>query len=475
MLFSSWTFLLLFLPIVLAGYTLLPVRCRNGFLLVSSLFFYAWGQVEHLVVMLGVICVDFLIGIAIDRWREYGKFLLALAIAANLGLLGWYKYTDFLIRSLNDLQIVQMEPLNIALPVGISFFTFQALSYIFDVYRRVVPVQKSFLKLSLYVALFPQLIAGPIVKYREIMGNMENRELCIDETVSGLRRFMLGLAKKTVIADSMGKIADAIFVVEPGGLSPLVAWTGAIAYSLQIFYDFSGYSDMAIGMGRIFGFTFAENFNYPYISASMTEFWRRWHISLSTWFRDYVYIPLGGNRCSSLRNTFNLFAVFFLTGLWHGANWTYVVWGLWHGCFLFLEKQLWIRDRKMEAVMVKFSGLSWHKVLCHVYTIMVFVFGWVIFRSETLGYALDYLAVMVGMGEKNEIIYGLLYYVNNKLLLIGIAGILLCNPWKFSLTVREDDSFCWILFKDAMVFGAFFLALMFMAVGTYNPFIYFRF
>lgn len=473
--FSSWTFLLLFLPVVLIGFFLLPIKYRNAFLLISSLFFYAWGQPWHLLVMLVVILLNYMLGMAIDNRREYGQRLLVIAVAVNLCILGWYKYANFIINSLNEWHLAQLEPLNVVLPIGISFYTFQALSYTIDVYRRAVPVQKNIFKLALYVALFPQLIAGPIVKYREIMEYLDNRLVSMDDTVAGLRRFMVGLAKKVIIADNMGDLADAVFAAGPENIGVQVAWAGAAAYSLQIFFDFSGYSDMAIGLGRTFGFRFAENFNYPYVAASVTEFWRRWHISLSTWFKDYVYIPLGGNRCSAWRNALNLLIVFFLTGLWHGANWTFVVWGLWHGAFLMLEKYLFFRNGELKEGVTAFSKRVWVQGLCHVYTVLIFMMGWVIFRGESLSYGMGYFAALFGLGDKNMILFGLQYYLNWKIILAGIGGLILCYPWKFSLIAREEDSFCVMAIKDILVWGLFFISLIFLTVGTYNPFIYFRF
>lgn len=475
MLFSSWTFLLIFLPIVISVYFLLPVKGRNAFLLVASLFFYSWGQVSHIWVILGVILVNYLAGLAIDRYRNRSKFIIFLSVALNILVLGVYKYADFLIGNINNISGAQLEELGLALPIGISFYTFQALSYSVDVYRQVVPVQRNPFKLALYIALFPQLIAGPIVKYHDIMAYIDNRESCLDEVVAGIRIFVIGLAKKVVIADTVGQVADMIFAMEPASLSAPVAWLGAIAYSLQIFFDFSGYSDMAIGLGRIFGFRFMVNFNYPYISRCLTEFWRRWHISLSTWFRDYVYISLGGNRCSLWQNNINLIAVFFLTGLWHGASWTFVVWGLWHGMFLLLEKRLWFRGRKLDMVMGEISECTWKTVLAHGYAIMVFVIGWVIFRADSLGYAADYISVMLGGGSGKDVYLGIGYFLHSKAILVGAVALLLCRPWGFSVVAEAMEPFSKIILKDAAVLMIFLMSLMFMAAGTYNPFIYFRF
>lgn len=476
MLFSSFTFLFCFLPALIMGYIFLPVQARNIFLLVGSLIFYAWGEYSHFYVMMAVVLISYMIGLGLEKYPTRGNYILAIGIALLLVILCGFKYTDFIIKSYSDLVGQKPELWKISLPIGISFYVFQAISYMVDAYRKQVPVQRSLLHMAMYISFFPQLVAGPIVKYKDFLSYIgrENRYICWGDVLAGIRRFVVGLTKKVIIADSMGEIADAVFAVGPTGISPAIAWLGAIAYSLQIFFDFSGYSDMAIGLGRIFGFRFLENFNYPYIAACLTEFWRRWHISLSTWFRDYVYIPLGGNRCTKARNIFNLIGVFFLTGLWHGANWTFVVWGLWHGLFLLIEKYLWLKGRKLDVCMSGCQRSKLYWLLSHSYVLLVIVVGWVIFRADSITKAMDYLKVMFCLGGP-EYALGWQHYLHNKLIIVGLIAILLCYPWRFSLIASEADSITGTIVKDILVIGLLLLSLMFMTVGTFSPFIYFKF
>ena len=344
MVFSSLVFLLGFLPALLLVYFLIPARfrgLRNLVLLGASLFFYWWGASKLVLLMVLSILVNYLGGLLAGQAdRRLALFGVIFASVVGLGLLGWFKYAGFLAQTIHDLGFAIPIP-QVTLPIGISFFTFQGLSYVIDVYRGDAPIQKNPLNVALYVALFPQLVAGPIVRYTTVMAEIAHREENLPEFASGVTRFCFGLAKKMVLANSMGQIADGIFNQTAANLDPGLAWVGALAYTFQIYFDFSAYSDMAIGLGHMFGFRFLENFNYPYISRSVTEFWRRWHISLSTWFRDYVYIPLGGNRCSRLKHMRNIFVVWLLTGLWHGAAWTFVLWGLWFCLLLLGEKFLW--------------------------------------------------------------------------------------------------------------------------------------
>ena len=344
MVFSSPLFLSLFLPVLLLVYAFAQEQLRNAVLLAASLLFYSWGEPKACLVMLGLILVNYISAIAIDRSTNSGtrKWLLALAILANLSALFFYKYLDFTIGNMNALlscfSLPELPLFNISLPIGISFYCFQAMSYTIDVYRKEVEAQYSLARLALYISLFPQLVAGPIVRYSTICNELNDRSLQLDNVYEGLVRFCIGLAKKVFIADSMGYVADQIFVEQVGTIPQLWAWVGCIAYTLQIYYDFSAYSDMAIGLGRVFNFHFLENFDFPYSATSIKDFWRRWHISLSSWLRDYLYIPLGGNRISAVRTYLNQFIVFFLCGLWHGASWNFAVWGVWHGSGLILER-----------------------------------------------------------------------------------------------------------------------------------------
>ena len=344
MLFSTMTFVYMFLPIVLLLYLVTKKELHNPILLIVSIVFYAWGEPKYLAIMLLTILINYFGAIAINKFQAHKKPILIATIIGNLAFLIYFKYFNFLIDNCNNLFHANFEPLNIIMPIGISFYTFQALSYVIDVYRGECNVQKDIYKLALYICLFPQLIAGPIVKYHDIAEQIDSREVNFEKVSYGVKRFIIGLSKKMLIANTMGAIADKIFIQDPHTFSHLTAWLGAIAYSFQLYFDFSGYSDMAIGLGAIFGFKFLENFNYPYISKSITEFWRRWHISLSTWFKQYVYISLGGNRVGKLKTLRNLGIVFLLTGIWHGAAWNFVIWGIWHGIFIILEKTLNIKE-----------------------------------------------------------------------------------------------------------------------------------
>ncbi|MGB5708663.1 MAG: MBOAT family O-acyltransferase, partial [Arenicellales bacterium] len=343
MVFSSVLFLFLFLPVVLLLYWVIPNKWRNSFLLIVSLTFYAWGEGLFVGIMLLSIAMNYVFGLAIERGNaRAGRLWVGIAVMANLALLGVFKYANFLVENINTLfsstgiQLITIDQIH--LPIGISFFTFQAMSYVIEVHRRVMPAQTNLLNLGLYIALFPQLIAGPIVRYHDIAAQLKTRFVNAGQVAYGIERFVIGLGKKVLIANPMGAVADEIFALPPDSITATVAWTAVACYSLQIYFDFSGYSDMAIGLGRMFGFKFLENFNYPYISQSIQEFWRRWHISLSNWFRDFLYLPLGGNRRGPGRTYFNLLIVFLLCGLWHGASWNFVVWGLLHGSFLVLER-----------------------------------------------------------------------------------------------------------------------------------------
>src|SRR5712692_3341667 len=391
MVFSSPIFLFLFLPIALAVNFALPVRLRNLWLLIMSLIFYGWGEPRFVLVMIASIVVNFALGLWVDRVRARpaARWVMALGVALNIGLLAVYKYANFIVDNLNVILAglgsapIHLTP--IALPIGISFFTFQAFSYVIDVQRRDGPVQKNPMDLALFVSLFPQLIAGPIVRYRNVAAQIVERTITRERFARGVERFVIGLGKKMLIANTVAVPADAIFAIPADQLTAGLAWLGVVCYALQIYYDFSGYSDMAIGLGLMLGFHFPENFNYPYISRSLTEFWRRWHISLLTWFRDYLYIPLGSSRGTPARTYMNLLVVFFLCGLWHGAAWTFVAWGLYHGLFLVIERLG--AGRWLER---------WPAPARHGYALLVVIVGWVFFRSATLGDAGRFLAAMAG-------------------------------------------------------------------------------
>ncbi len=466
MLFSSMTFVFLFLPIVCALYLLAKPSLHNPILLLASMFFYAWGEPSYLAIMILTIFVNYVGALAIDKWRRLKFPIALLTIAVDLSFLIYFKYFNFIVENVNVLCGTEIDFIKVVMPIGISFYTFQALSYLVDVYRGEVKVQKDLYKMALYIALFPQLVAGPIVKYHDVAEQIDNRVVSFDKVAYGVKRFIIGLAKKMLIANTLGVVADKIFNQPVVQFDCLTAWVGALAYSMQLFYDFSGYSDMAIGLGSIFGFKFLENFNYPYISKSITEFWRRWHISLSTWFREYLYIPLGGNRVPKWRNLVNLFLVFLATGIWHGASWVFIVWGLWHGFFIILEKLTdWNKEKQNLGL----------KILQHIYTILVFIIGWVFFRSETLSYALDYIKNMFGLISDHQIAYTLPYYIDRIGVIAFIAAILCAMPiFKGFLSIAFERKVCRTLVNIWLML-LFILSAVTIAVSTYNPFIYFRF
>ena len=478
--FSSPIFLFLFLPLVLLLHGLAPRPARNSILLAASLFFYAWGETLYILVMLLSIACNYAAGRAIARQPEGGmarRVSLGAAIALNLSLLLGFKYSHFLVENYSWLieqmgfPAVELQPVH--LPLGISFFTFQALSYLIDVYRGTIRAERSPLTLGLYICLFPQLIAGPIVRYPQIAGALRERSVSVDAFAEGARRFTQGLAKKMLIANTLAVPVDTIFALPADGLGASLAWFGITCYALQIYFDFSGYSDMAIGLGRMLGFPFPENFNYPYVARSLSEFWRRWHISLSTWFRDYLYIPLGGNRGSTLRTYRNLVAVFLLCGLWHGASWNFAVWGLFHGCFLVFERCAG------RALLERLP-----RPLCHVYTLGVVLIAWVFFRAETLPQALAFLGAMLGMGAGGEGQY-LLEFASVAVVLALFAGVLGATPWwRHLASGARDQTPLYRLLRSArlgpmlgpLVTAALFVAsAMHLATQTFNPFIYFRF
>ena len=459
MVFSSTVFLFLFLPLTLCIYYnpwLKGRQFRNVFLLLASLLFYAWGEPVFVFLMLLSIGAGYFVGRHLQGERR--KWWLGAGVTVHVGLLFVFKYLTFVLGQLG-LLVGDLEGFAIALPIGISFFTFQLLSYLFDVYYGKAVPQRSVLNLGLYVALFPQLIAGPIVRYDAIASEITARKENLTDFSEGMIRFIYGLAKKVLIANYMGQLADTVFAME-GSLSVGTVWLGAIAYTLQIYFDFSGYSDMAIGLGRMFGFHFAENFNYPYIAKSATEFWRRWHISLGSWFRDYVYIPLGGNRCSKLRWVLNLLAVWALTGIWHGANYTFLVWGLFYFVLLLVEK-----FTRLPEKMGSFA---------HIYAMAAVMIGWVMFRSENLGAGLHYIGMMFGLGSAGlaDDYFWLYLRQTYSVLIAGIVFSVPLFPW---LRERFATNLLWQIIEPMMACGIFILSLVAIISSSYNPFIYFNF
>ncbi len=484
LLFTEPAFLFLFLPLLLGLYFLGGRWWRNLILLAASLAFYAWGEKAYVVVMLGSIAFNYAMGLAIERAhirRQSTGLMLASAVAGNLLLLAAFKYTNFLVDNLNgliaSLGAAPLEVSKVHLPIGISFFTFQAMSYVIDVHRREVKANANPLEVALYIALFPQLIAGPIVRYKDVAAQILVRTVTREGFAYGIRRFVIGLGKKMVIANALALPADQIFAAPVEQLPFGVAWLGAVCYTLQIYFDFSGYSDMAIGLGHMFGFRFLENFNYPYISRSITEFWRRWHISLSTWFRDYLYIPLGGNRLRASMVYRNLLIVFFLCGLWHGAAWTFVIWGLFHGAFLVVERLGWSRVLDRLPTLAR-----------SLYVMLVVIVGWVFFRAETLGQAGSYLTAMAGLGHATGLEYHADMWLNNEVwlaLVLGIVGATPIMPWAVvkvealieRLPARRSGWLAGVGEIAGLIFCGVVLlyCMMLSAAGTYNPFIYFRF
>lgn len=392
MVFSSPIFLFVFFPLVFLLYRLIPgIKAKNILLIITSLVFYSFGQPQYLGLLLISVFINYISGLLLccDKIIKSRKFVLAAAVILNIGILAIFKYLDFAVENINSLFNSAIALPGIVLPIGISFYTFQGLSYVIDVYRDSSIGARSFTKLLLYISFFPQLIAGPIVKYHDVAMMIDSRQTSPELTADGLRRFIIGLSKKLLIANTAGSIADYVFALDAGSLDMRIAWAGAICYTLQIYFDFSGYSDMAIGMGRIFGFRFLENFNYPYTASSLQEFWRRWHISLSSWFRDYLYIPLGGSYCGRAKANRNRLIVFFTTGLWHGANWTFVLWGLWHGLFLILENSGIVPVKKLRENRIG-------RIIGHIYTLLVVTLGFTLFRADTLTQAFGMFSAMFG-------------------------------------------------------------------------------
>ena len=461
MLFSSIPFLYYFLPAVLAVYFLMPTRGKNGVLLLSSLIFYGWGEPKLLLLMVFTIAMFYLCGLAIGRAgeRRQKKFWLTVSVVISLGLLGLFKYADFFIGSINTLTGLSIPFLRLALPVGISFYTFQCLSYTIDVYRGNVPAQKDPVAFGAYVALFPQLIAGPIVRYVDVARELENRTTGWEDVYAGLRRFLAGLCKKVLLADNLALLAALCReTAEPSVLS---AWLYAVGFAFQIYFDFSGYSDMAIGLGRIFGFHFIENFNYPYLSKSITEFWRRWHMSLGSWFRDYVYIPMGGNRVSRGRWVFNILTVWMLTGLWHGAAWNFVLWGLLYAAFLLLEK--WVPSLQRLPAAAR-----------HGYTMLVVILGFVLFNASTLGRAAGEMGSLFGFGGLPAVSAHSLYCLRSYALLLAVACFGATPAPKKAFSALENTGFGPVISLFFMA-AALLLCTAYLVDGSFSPFLYFRF
>lgn len=470
MVFSTIIFLCAFLPITIIGYYLMPGRGKNIFLLLCSLFFYAWGEPVYVFVMLASIICNYAFGMALYRFRNRRKLWLMAAVAVNLGILCVFKYTGFIVENAGRILPGLLKIPEIALPIGISFYTFQGLSYCIDVYRNEEIVQKNPFNLALYISMFPQLIAGPIVRYGDVKDALAKRKHSPELFAGGVERFIIGLSKKAILANPMGALAQQIMGSDTGYMGASVAWLGAVAYTLQIYFDFSGYSDMAIGLGKIFGFRFPENFNYPYISGSVREFWRRWHISLSTWFKDYLYIPMGGSRKGNVY--LHLFIVFLATGLWHGAAWGFVLWGLWHGMFCILERVAGnLHNDKGHGG--KNAIYYVRNVFSHVYTLLVVITGWVLFNLVSVRGALSYVKVMFGITRNSFTAYSPSYYMDGRTTILMAVSVLACLPWKAILRLKESTGL--LIVKRLILLILLALCFVFIITSTYNPFIYFRF
>lgn len=471
MVFSSISFLFVFLPLLLAVYFLLPARLREGrnlVLLLFSLFFYGYGGPRFLLLMLLSIAVNYAGGLLAAPDRRRRRLWTGLVTAVNLGLLGWFKYAGFLGANLNRIWTGLPVP-EVALPIGISFFTFQGLSYVLDVYRGEAAAERNPLRVALYISLFPQLVAGPIVRYTTVADEIRNRRETLDAFTDGAVRFLFGLGKKMLLANQLGLLADQVYATRPEFLTTALAWLGAAAYTGQIYFDFSGYSDMAIGLGRMFGFHFLENFNYPYLSQSVTEFWRRWHISLSTWFRDYLYIPLGGNRCAHWKHIRNILVVWALTGLWHGAAWNFLCWGLYFGLLLLGEKYGWGRILERAPAALR-----------HLYAMVLIVVSWVLFRAETLDYAVRFLQAMAGFAQGGLTDGRTTYYLLEFRweLLLAIPAAMPVKSWLQNWLESKSGAAAQALLAwgpKLIALGMFGLSFLRLVSSSFNPFIYFRF
>lgn len=468
MVFSSTLFLFVFLPITLLGYYLVKENIRNYWLLFVSLIFFAWSQPDYLWIILLNIAINYCCAMLIDDLQKLRKPVFIVAVAANLLILFYFKYFDFVLDSINKILGCSFTLRDIVLPVGISFFTFQGMSYVIDVYRKDVRAQKNIFKVALYIVLFPQLIAGPIVRYKDVALEVESRKTSLDDFSSGAERFIIGLSKKAILANTLAVVADAVWGNGAANNSWNVAWAGSIAYTLQIYFDFAGYSDMAIGLGRMFGFHFNENFNLPYTSKNITEFWRRWHISLSSWFRDYVYIPLGGNR---KRVYLNLAIVFLLTGIWHGAAWHFIIWGIWNGFFILVER--FVRSKKKEE---KNSFLR--TGISKLYTLFAVHFGWILFRAPHTRDAVQFICAMFGRSDVTHIGYTVFWYLDKWTITIIIMAVIFASslPTKLGRILKEYiPERVLSITKYVALFGMLYVSMLRIVSGTYNPFIYFQF
>lgn len=468
MVFSSLIFLFVFLPITLLIYYISPRPIRNLVLFIVSLIFYAWGEPIYILIMLFSTFFDYFNGLFMDKYRDNKKItnlVLINSLVVNLGILCFFKYYGFIITNINNFFSLNLKTLDLPLPLGISFYTFQTLSYTIDVYLDKVPVQKNIISFGTYVTMFPQLVAGPIVRYSDVAWEIDNRKESLGLFGEGAELFVIGLSKKVLLANSIGALWKSVKAIPIENVSVLSAWLGIIAFTFQIYFDFSGYSDMAIGLGKMFGFNFMKNFDYPYISKSVTEFWRRWHISLGTWFKEYVYIPLGGNRLGRLKQYRNLFIVWFLTGLWHGANWNFILWGLYYFLFLVIEKTYLNKCLKDKPEFIS-----------HIYTLLVVIIGWVFFEFENISEGMKFIQTMFGIGGNPVYDGTALYYLYTNWILFVVLAICSTSLLKKRVHKLKED----INTKESIVYSLIILLLLFLCTAylvneSYNPFLYFRF
>ena len=462
MVFSSITFLFYFLPIVIGIYYIVPNKLKNIVLLLASIFFYFYGEPKYVLIMLLSITCTYIFGILIDKYKKYSKLFLAISICLIAGILVYFKYMNFIIENINLWLSNRIDFIYVVLPIGISFYTFQLISYIIDVYRGQAKVQKNILKLAMYISLFPQLIAGPIVRYTTIEEQLENRKYSFEKFALGVRRFVIGLGKKVLIANVLGELINVFLTTKDPSI--LFYWMYGIANMLQIYFDFSGYSDMAIGLGKMFGFEFLENFNYPYIATSITDFWRRWHISLSSWFRDYIYIPLGGNRVSKINWIRNILIVWLLTGLWHGSAWNFIIWGLYFGILLIIEKIF--LNKYLEKLP---------KILSRIYVLIIVMISFIIFSGENMNQIIQNIGGLVGCAESNFISKESLYYFKSYLVVFIVAIIGATPILKNIIQSRKNiDKFINIL-EPIYLLIIFVISTSYIIDGSFNPFLYFRF
>lgn len=467
MVFSSLTFLFVFLPVILIVYYLSPKKIRNTILFIGSLIFYAWGEPVYILIMLFSTAFDYVNGILIKKYKETkqlkkSRMVLITSIVVNLGILCFFKYSNFFIENIRNIFNLDIQLLNIVLPIGISFYTFQTMSYTIDVYLGKVEAQKNIIDFGTYVTFFPQLVAGPIIKYRDVNIQLKNRKETIDDFSYGINRLSRGLFKKVILANNIGILWNQIIGQPISEIPVLTAWFGAICFSFQIYFDFSGYSDMAIGLGRMFGFHFPENFDHPYTSKSITEFWRRWHISLGTWFKEYVYIPLGGSKKGRKRLVINLLIVWTLTGLWHGASWNFVIWGVYFGVLLIIEKLI------LEKYLEKLPS-----IFRHIYTMFFVVISWIIFAFDDMTNVCTYLKAMFGMNNTVLLNRELLYMISTHALLIIIC-ILASTTFMKKININKDKNW-YVIIRNLACMAMFFISVCFLIGSTYNPFLYFRF